>query len=279
MAGQGGMSGVARRAVARPDGAVLHAEAHGQGPAVVFAHGLGGSHLSWWQQVARFAPSHRCIVFAHRGFAPSVAPGGVVDPACFAQDLAAVLDAFAVEAAVLVGQSMGGWTVLDFALEHPGRVRGLVLSATTGAIDPAALGEDLRAPLAAWAAQAQARRAACAVAGIHPAAGARMAREQPALHHLYQQIDAGSAGLDKQALRARLVTTRIRDAGCARRVVCPVLVAMGEEDIVVPALVAARLAAAFPAGTARLYPETGHSPYFERAAAFDADLARFLAAL
>ena len=270
---------VDRRMVARPDGARIHAEAWGSGPAMVFAHGLGGSHLSWWQQVERFAPSHRCIVFAHRGFGPSAAPAGGVDPACYAQDLEAVLDAFAVDVAVLVGQSMGGWTVLDFALEHPGRTRGLVLSATSGSIDPATLGEDLRAPLAAWAAQAQAQRAACAAAGIHPAAGARMAREQPALHHLYQQIDAASAGLDKEALRARLVATRKRDAGCARQIGCPVLVAMGDEDIVVPSLVAARLAAAFPAGAARLYPETGHSPYFERAAAFDADLASFVAAL
>lgn len=273
------MPAVERRMVVRPDGAGIHAEAWGSGPALVFAHGLGGSHLSWWQQVARFAPSHRCIVFAHRGFGPSVAPAGGVDPACYAPDLEAVLDAFAVDSAVLVGQSMGGWTVLDFALAHPRRVRGLVLSATSGSIDPRTLGEDLQAPLAAWAAQAETARAACAAAGIHPAAGARMAREQPALHHLYQQIDAGSAALDKQALRARLVAARSRDAGVARRIACPALVAMGEEDIVVPALVAARLAAAFPAGAARLYAETGHSPYFERAAAFGADLAAFLAAL
>ena len=29
--------------------------------------GLGGNHLSWWQQVAHFAPTHTCVVFAHRG--------------------------------------------------------------------------------------------------------------------------------------------------------------------------------------------------------------------
>ena len=54
----------------RPFGA-LYYEVAGSGPALVFAHGLGGNHLSWWQQVAHFAPSYTCVAFAHRGFAPS----------------------------------------------------------------------------------------------------------------------------------------------------------------------------------------------------------------
>ena len=45
------------------DGAEIHYEVYGKGPAVVFAHGLGGNHLSWWQQVAQFAPTHTCVVF------------------------------------------------------------------------------------------------------------------------------------------------------------------------------------------------------------------------
>ena len=55
----------------RRNGAEIHYEVFGKGPAIVFAHGLGGNHLSWWQQVAHFAPTHTCVVFAHRGFPPS----------------------------------------------------------------------------------------------------------------------------------------------------------------------------------------------------------------
>ena len=268
-----------RRAIARPDGAVLHAEAHGEGPAVVFAHGLGGSHLSWWQQVAHFAPRHRCIAFAHRGFGPSTAPAEGVDPGCYADDLAAILDAFGVAEAILVGQSMGGWTVLEFALRHPRRVRALALSATSGTIDPASLGPEMHGALADWAARAAQSRAACQRAGIHVAAGPRMAVEQPALHLLYQQIDATTVGLDKEALRARLVATRSRDAADAARLDCPVLVAMGDEDIVVPWPIADALARRFRRGVARIHPQTGHSPYFERAGRFNADLAAWIAAL
>ena len=39
----------------RPFG-TLYYEVTGSGPALLFAHGLGGNHLSWWQQVAHFAP-------------------------------------------------------------------------------------------------------------------------------------------------------------------------------------------------------------------------------
>jgi pimeloyl-ACP methyl ester carboxylesterase len=48
----------------------IHYEVTGSGPAIVFAHGLGGNHMSWWQQVAHFSPRYACVTFAHRGFAP-----------------------------------------------------------------------------------------------------------------------------------------------------------------------------------------------------------------
>ena len=59
----------------------IHYEVCGSGPALIFAHGLGGNHLSWWQQVAHFAPHYTCVTFAHRGFAPSDPVAGGVDPA------------------------------------------------------------------------------------------------------------------------------------------------------------------------------------------------------
>ena len=68
----------------RVDGADIHYEVCGRGPAVVFAHGLGGSHISWWQQMAHFSAHHACLTFAHRGFAPSSVDAGPIDPARYA---------------------------------------------------------------------------------------------------------------------------------------------------------------------------------------------------
>ena len=48
-------------------GAALYYETHGAGPWLVFAHGAGGNHLSWWQQVPAFAGRFRCLVYDQRG--------------------------------------------------------------------------------------------------------------------------------------------------------------------------------------------------------------------
>ena len=100
VAGDGAVS--RRRGFLERDAARLYWEATGDGPALVFAHGLGGSHLSWWQQVAAFAHRFTCVAFAHRGFLPSrdaVVPRG---PAAFTEDLLALLDHLALPDAVLV---------------------------------------------------------------------------------------------------------------------------------------------------------------------------------
>ncbi|MGH8705917.1 MAG: alpha/beta fold hydrolase, partial [Burkholderiales bacterium] len=120
-------------------GARIYYQVSGRGPALVFAHGLGGNHLSWWQQVPVFIRHYTCVVFAHRGFAPSPDPAGIPDPGHFADDLEALLGHLGFSEVRLVAQSMGGWTALRFALRHADRVRALVLSATTGTADPAAL--------------------------------------------------------------------------------------------------------------------------------------------
>ncbi len=102
----------------RPD-CRLYYEVEGAGPMLVFAHGLGGNHLSWWQQVPHFRDRYTCVTFAHRGFAPSSAPPGGPDPADYAGDLAALVDHLGASDIRIVAQSMGGWTALEYALAHP----------------------------------------------------------------------------------------------------------------------------------------------------------------
>ena len=43
------------------DGFDLYYEVHGKGPPVVFAHGAGGTHLSWWQQIPVMSEHFRCV--------------------------------------------------------------------------------------------------------------------------------------------------------------------------------------------------------------------------
>ena len=114
--------------IERPDARIRY-EITGEGPAIIFAHGLGGNLMSWWQQVAHFAPRYTCIAFSHRGFFPSTAPAEGPDPAAYAADLAALVDELGLGDIRIICQSMGGWTGVEYALLRPGRVKALVLGA------------------------------------------------------------------------------------------------------------------------------------------------------
>src|SRR5436309_6742445 len=186
----------------RPD-CRLYYEMDGAGPLLVFAHGLGGNHLSWWQQVPHFRERYTCVTFAHRGFAPSSAPPGGPDPGDYAGDLAALIDHLGGGDVRIVAQSMGGWTALEYAFANPRRVRAMVLASTAGTIARDAALFDVPAQMSEWIARNDAAAQALTARNIHVAGGERLAREQPAAHFLYQEIDALST-VDKLAVRARL---------------------------------------------------------------------------
>jgi pimeloyl-ACP methyl ester carboxylesterase len=120
---------------AKINGIDLYYETHGQGPAIVFAHGGGGSHMSWWQQVPAFSKSYQCVTFDHRGFGISREMPDGPGAASFVEDLRGLLDHLGIDQAAVVGQSMGGWTVLGFAATYPHRTRALVLCDTTAGLD------------------------------------------------------------------------------------------------------------------------------------------------
>ena len=74
--------------------------AHGT-RAIVFAHGAGGNHASWFQQVPFFSRAHRVITFDHRGFGQSADTNGQ-GRGSFVNDLRALLDHLGVQKASLV---------------------------------------------------------------------------------------------------------------------------------------------------------------------------------
>ncbi len=260
----------------RPD-CRLYYEVSGEGPLLMFAHGLGGNHLSWWQQVPHFRDRYTCVTFAHRGFAPSSAPPGGPDPGDYAGDLGALIDHLGGGDVRIVGQSMGGWTGLDYAFANPNRVRALVLASTAGAIarDASLFGDPEQMP--GWIAKTDAAAKALVARNIHVAGGERLAREQPAAHFLYQEIDALST-VDKVALRKRLGETCIRPASQLRTLSVPTLWLTGDEDIVYPPFLSDLLAPMMPNARVVRVPSAGHSVYFERPAEFNRAVEAFLSA-
>lgn len=255
----------------------LYYEVSGSGPALLFAHGLGGNHLSWWQQVAHFSPHYTCVTFAHRGFAPSDAVPGGPDAADYAGDLAALIDHLSLSDVRLVGQSMGGWTMLEYAIAHPAKVKALVLSSTSGTLDRRGCDPSGGGKYDTWLKDAEARIKDGATKGIHPAMGAPAAERSPALHLLYRSIDDMAGIPDKEKVRAGLRRAARRTLPELKDFNVPTLLIAGGEDVVFPPFLASAIATGLPCAEAQMIPEAGHSPYFEQAATFNALVDAFLA--
>jgi 3-oxoadipate enol-lactonase len=196
-------------------GCKIYYEVAGSGPAIIFAHGLGSNHITWWQQVPYFAERYTCITFSHRGFPPS-SEIGIPDPKEFAADLGALIEHLQLSDVRLVAQSMGGWTSVEYLLSNPDhKVRALVLASTCGTIHRPSVPLPEPQRLADWTRKAAAARADMARRGISPPAGERMARERPMLHFLYRTIANASAAFDREQLRTRLTAM-----ATARRTYC-----------------------------------------------------------
>lgn len=251
------------------DGERIYYESVGDGePAFVLCHGAGGNHAVWYQQVPVFARQRRVISWDHRGFGRSSARGGPTSPALAVRDLGAVLAAAGASGPIdLVGQSMGGWTALGFALSEPARVRRLVLADTPGGIMTPELAAALRA-------LGGASLAAPAELGRHPALGASLVRRDPGRAYLYQMLGAfGEPELAK--LAPALFGTVVSDeklAALAGRV----LFVVGDEDALFPPAAIRASAAKVPGARVVEIADAGHSPYFEQPEAWNRAVAEFL---
>jgi len=103
----------------------------GEGPLVLFMHGIGGNRTNWHDQLPAFAKRFHAVAWDARGYGKSDDYDGPLDFGDFAGDVLRLLDHFKVERAHLCGLSMGGRIAQDFYPRHPGRVATLVLCDTT----------------------------------------------------------------------------------------------------------------------------------------------------
>lgn len=109
----------------------LHYETHGQGEALLLISGTGVTHHPWMPfQVPFFREHYRVIVYDHRGLGASDKPDEPYSTRGFAADAAGLLEALEVPRAHVMGHSMGGRVAQWLAIDHPQKVRSLVLSGT-----------------------------------------------------------------------------------------------------------------------------------------------------
>lgn len=128
IAGQPSLTGAFLMSIFKHDDIRFHFELRGQGPTVVFCHGLTGD-LSQGDQLIGPLPGYRLLLWdcrAHGETAP-VGPVTELSFASFAKDLEALISHLEIDKVVVGGNSMGAAVAVRFALDCPQAVRGLFL--------------------------------------------------------------------------------------------------------------------------------------------------------
>jgi 2-hydroxy-6-oxonona-2,4-dienedioate hydrolase len=110
----------------------IHYYEAGQGPVVILLHGLGAVKEVWMASFGALAPKYHVYAVDQIGFGHSDKPLLDYKIATFADFLQGFMQAQSISKATLVGNSLGGWIALDFAVQYPGMVDKLVLVDSAG---------------------------------------------------------------------------------------------------------------------------------------------------
>jgi len=236
---------------AKINGYNFYYESHGAGPAVVFAHGRGGNHLSWWRQIPVFSKKFRCITFDHREFGLSINPPDTRGKHAFVDDLVGLLDHLSIDSTYLIGQSMGGWTCLNFALTHPKRSRALVMTNTTGGIgDPSVV--DLLVKRGDAAAQR--------------ITGPGFDEKNPELSFLIAQFRVLNDALNPPLRETRasfMTSTEGPKAADLKKMVVPTLMIGSQQDVLFPPDVMNACVKLIPGAQLKMFDGPGHYVHYE----------------
>jgi pimeloyl-ACP methyl ester carboxylesterase len=256
----------------------------GEGSPVVFVHGLSGSWPNWLEQLPVFARDHRVIAMDLPGFGHSPMPDERITISMYGRILDGLLDTLGVDAATVVGNSMGGFVSAELAIAFPQRVERLALVSAAGIStyrhrDVERLEPYLRrlAPMIAvytgWTATRSdwvsrrpgLRNLTLGFVTRHPG-------RLPAALAAEQLRGAGKPGF-MQALRANIdypVSERLPE------IACPTLIVWGDEDKVIPVADASVFEELIPNSRKVIFEGTGHMAMLERPAAFNELLREFI---
>ncbi|MGH3372342.1 MAG: alpha/beta fold hydrolase, partial [Nocardioidaceae bacterium] len=106
----------------------LYYERAGQGPAMLFVHGMCGDAEVWADQARRFADRYTCVRYDRRGHSRSRRGDATITDAIHADDAAALIESLGLAPCLLVGSSGGAAIALEVALRRGHLLRGAVFS-------------------------------------------------------------------------------------------------------------------------------------------------------
>ncbi|MCF8412779.1 MAG: alpha/beta hydrolase [Melioribacteraceae bacterium] len=258
------------------DDAEIYYEVKGDGPPIIFIHGLGGNHLSWWQQIPHFVDRYKCINFSHRGFSLSTNHSNKIGHEVFADDLSQLIEMLNLKDVYIVAQSMGGWTALTYFLKNVSNVKAVVMASTSGTIDFKKINHPQIEKLGEWENWSGEEMKRLKNAEVLNAIGFEMAKTQPALSLNYEQIYNLTPYSYKETIRTDIKSNRIQSPDVLNEVDTPFLFITGENDVSFPAIGGEAMASVMKNAKWINFKNTGHSVYFERADEFNKSVDEFI---
>ena len=224
----------------------------GDGPRVVFVHGLGGNVSAWKEQLAAAgARGYRAIAYDQRGAGASDKPPGPYSVEGWATDLRGLLDALAIEEATLAGNSVAGMVVENAALTLRERVWGLVMIGSATAWRPEA--QDVFAERVELARAGRMDEIAQAVAAT--GLSQRCHEERPDIVERMAEMIRSN---DSAAYAEACLGTAPAEMHDLEEIGCPAIAIAGSEDPVTPPDAAAKIAERIPRGEAATIEGAAH---------------------
>lgn len=251
----------------------LHVVTQGEGEPLLLVHGFPLDHSQWTHQIAHFARSRQVIAPDLRGFGRSDVTAGTVRMEQFADDLANLLTALGVTRPVcLCGLSMGGYIAFAFVRRHRERLRSLVLCDTRAAADSPETRKNRWETAERVLREGPGFLAESLVERLLAPATRRLRPE------LVAEVQAviRSAPREGVAAASRGMAERSSAEELLPRLDLPTLVLVGEHDVISPPAEMHELARKIPAAQFVQLAEAGHLAPWERPAAMNAALDRFL---
>ena len=255
----------------------------GDGPPLIFIHGLSGCWQNWLEQIPHFARDHRVIAVDLPGFGQSEMPAKDISISGYADTIDALMAKLDIDAARIVGNSMGGFIGAELAIQHLARVERLVLVAAAGLSIESIRTErktglrhraenvvffslgHLASRSHQVALRARLRGALLLLVAAHPT-------KLPGPLAAQQVLGSGKPGFS-DALDA-MCRYPLRDR--LEKISCPTLILWGDKDRLVPLKDAAIFEKLIPDSRKIIYKDTGHVSMMERPARFNDDVRAFL---
>ena len=245
----------------------------GAGPVILFVHGFPLNHTMWRAQIDEFSRTHRVVAPDLRGFGGTDGALDSVPMEQFADDLAGLLDALAVEGPVIFcGLSMGGYIAWQFVQRHPARVAKLIVCDTRVAADsPEAAANRLKMAdivlkegpeVVAWGMMSK-------------LFAPWTAEHSPQVLDSVRQMVLSSHPIAIAAAH-RGMAVRVDMTSLLPTLSCPTLVLCGDHDAISPAAEMKSIADAIPNSHFALIPNAGHMAPMEQPGAVNAAMRRFV---